>query len=139
MLTVLMQDHVDSAVRLAERVVALAKQCGVEPAPLQTAALLHRMGELCVIYQVAKWESEGNKLDEPSLIQAVNDFAAPFAIKLKARWGVPRVLRELIGAVYALPPAQMRCDQVLMRLAAAINNSEPPAAIDRLMRLAGMA
>lgn len=139
MLTVLMQDHVDSAVRLAERVVALAKQCGVEPAPLQTAALLHRVGELCVIYQVAKWESEGNKLDEPSLIQAVNDFAAPFAIKLKARWGVPRVLRELIGAVYALPPAQMRCDQVLMRLAAAINNSEPPAAIDRLMRLAGMA
>lgn len=137
-LTVLMQEHVNTAVRLAERVVALAKQCGVEPGQLQTAALLHRMGELCVIYQVHKWESNGNKLDEPSLIQSVNDFAAPLAIKLKACWGVPRVLRELIGAVYALPPTQVRRDQVLMRLAAALNNREPRAVIDRLMRLAGM-
>lgn len=139
MLSVLLQEYVDSAARLAERVVSLAKQCGVEPAPLQTAALLHRLGELSVIYQVHKWESLGNKLEESLLMQSINDFAGPFAIKLKAQWKVPMALRELIGAVYALPQAQVRCDQVLMRLAAAINNNEPPATVDRLMRLAGMA
>jgi HD-like signal output (HDOD) protein len=129
----------DSGVSLAERVVALAKQCGVEPAPLQTAALLHRIGELCVIYQAYKWESQGNRLDESLLMQAVKDFAAPLAIKLKAQWNVPMALRDMIGAVYALPQAQIRREQVLMRLAAAINNSEPPTTVDRLMRLAGLA
>lgn len=138
-LSVLMKEYLDSALSLAERVVALAKQCGVEPAPLQTAALLHRIGELCVIYQAYKWESQGNRLDESLLMQAVNDFSAPLAIKLKAQWSVPMVLREMIGAVYALPQAQIRREQVLMRLAAAINNSEPPATVDRLMRLAGLA
>ncbi|WP_339487179.1 response regulator [Pseudomonas sp. EL_65y_Pfl2_R95] len=139
MLSVLMQDHLDSAARLAERVSALAKQCGLEPAPLQTAALLHCIGELCVIYQVQKWEDLGNELDELLLMQALSDFAAPFAIKLKSRWGVPRVLRELIGAVYALPQTQVRRDQVVMRIATAINNNEPPVTVDRLMRLAGLA
>jgi HD-like signal output (HDOD) protein/ActR/RegA family two-component response regulator len=138
-LSVLMKEYLDSGVSLAERVVALAKQCGVEPAPLQTAALLHRIGELCVIYQAYKWESQGNRLDESLLMQAVNDFAAPLAIKLKAQWSVPMALREMIGAVYALPQSQIRREQVLMRLAAAINNSEPPATVDRLMRLAGLA
>lgn len=138
-LSVLMKDYLDNAASLAERVVPLAKQCGIEPAPLQTAALLHRIGELCVIYQAQKWENQGNTLDENLLMQAISDFAAPFAIKLKAQWGVPMVLRELIGVIYALPQAQVRREQVLMRLAAAINNSEPPATVDRLMRLAGLA
>ncbi|WP_339410280.1 MULTISPECIES: HDOD domain-containing protein [unclassified Pseudomonas] len=138
-LSVLMKDYLDNATALAERVVSLAKQCGIEPVPLQTAALLHRIGELCVIYQAYKWENQGNTLDENLLMQAICDFAAPFAIKLKAQWELPMALRELIGAVYALPQAQVRREQVLMRLAAAINNSEPPATVDRLSRLAGLA
>lgn len=139
LVSVLLQDHIDRASRLAERVAELAGQCGVDSEPLQTAALLHRMGESCVIYQTLKWESQGNVLDETFLTQAIARYAAPFANRLKSRWGMPRVLRELIGAVYALPQAHVRRDQVVMRLAAAINGNEPSATVDRLKRLAGIA
>ncbi|UUY06488.1 response regulator [Pseudomonas sp. J452] len=139
MLSVLVQSHLEASQRLAERVVALAQQVGQEPAPLHTAALLHRIGELCVIYQAQEWEDRGHSVSENVLLQAVSDFAAPLAIKLKAHWALPMVLRELIGAVYALPPTQVRREQVLMRLAAALNNAEPAASVDRLQRLAGLA
>ncbi|WP_161492375.1 HDOD domain-containing protein [Pseudomonas frederiksbergensis] len=130
--------HLDVAERLAERVVLLAQQCGLDPAPLQSAALLHRMGELCVLYLTQIWENQGNTADEEMLTYAVRDFAAPFAVRLKAHWGLPMVLRELIGAAYALPPMQVRREQVVMRLAAAMNNGEPEADIERLQRLAGL-
>ncbi|OAE11592.1 hypothetical protein AZH11_18420 [Pseudomonas simiae] len=138
MLMTLIQAHLDDAERLAERVVLLAQQCGLDPAPLQSAALLHRIGELCVLYQTQKWERQGNSVTEETLTHAVRDFSAPFAIRLKACWGLPMVLRELIGAIYALPRMQVRREQVVMRLAAAMNNGEPEADIDRLQRLAGL-
>lgn len=138
MLKTFIQAHLDDAERLAERVVLLAQQCGLDPAPLQSAALLHRMGELCVLYQTQKWENQGNSVTEETLTHAVRDFSAPFAMRLKARWGLPMVLRELIGAIYALPHMQVRREQVVMRLAAAMNNGEPEADIDRLQRLAGL-
>ena len=138
MLKTFIQAHLDNAERLAERAVLLAQQCGLDPAPLQSAALLHRMGELCVLYQTQKWENQGNSVDEETLLHAVRDFAAPFAVRLKARWGLPMVLRELIGAIYALPPMHVRREQVVMRLAAAMNNGEPEADIERLQRLAGL-
>ena len=62
----------------------------------------------------------------------------PFAIALKSQWGLPIALRELIGAIYALPQVQFRREQVLMRLAAALCNGEPPATVERLRRLAGL-
>lgn len=139
MLMTLVQAHLDDAEQLAEKVVLLAQQCGLDPAPLQCAALLHRMGELCVLYQTRKWENQGNSVDEETLSYAVRDFAAPFAVRLKARWGLPMVLRELIGAIYALPPMQVRREQVVMRLAAAMNNGESEADVERLQRLAGLA
>jgi HD-like signal output (HDOD) protein/ActR/RegA family two-component response regulator len=138
MLMTFIQAHLDDAERLAERVVRLAQQCGLDPAPLQSAALLHRMGELCVLYQTQKWENQGNSVTEETLTHSVRDFSAPFAIRLKARWGLPMVLRELIGAIYALPHMQVRREQVVMRLAAAMNNCEPEADIGRLQRLAGL-
>jgi HD-like signal output (HDOD) protein/ActR/RegA family two-component response regulator len=138
MLKTFIQAHLDHAERLAERAVLLAQQCGLDPAPLQSAALLHRMGELCVLYQTQKWENQGNSVTEETLTHAVRDFSAPFAIRLKARWGLPMVLRELIGAIYALPHMQVRREQIVMRLAAAMNNGEPEAAIERLKRLAGL-
>ncbi len=139
MLMKFVQAHLDDAERLAERVVLLAQQCGLDPAPLQSAALLHRMGELCVLYQTQKWENQGNSVNEEVLMHAVRDFAAPFAVRLKARWGLPMALRELIGAIYALPPMQVRREQVVMRLAAAMNNGEPETDLERLQRLAGLA
>lgn len=133
------QAQLGDAERLAERVVLLAQQCGLDPAPLQSAALLHRMGELCVLYQTQKWEKQGNTVNEEVLLHAVRDLAASFAVRLKARWGLPMALRELIGAIYSLPPMQVRREQVVMRLAAAMNNGEPEADLERLQRLAGLA
>jgi HD-like signal output (HDOD) protein/ActR/RegA family two-component response regulator len=138
MLMTSIQAHLDDAERLAERVVRLAQLCGLDPAPLQTAALLHRMGELCVLYQTQKWENQGNSVSEETLSHAVRDFSAPFAVRLKASWGLPMVLRELIGAIYVMPSLQVRREQVLMRLAAAMCNGEPETDVERLQRLAGL-
>ncbi|MNR24843.1 hypothetical protein D3C85_1419500 [compost metagenome] len=91
-----------------------------------------------MLYQIQKWEGQGKSLDEEALSQALHDFAGPFAISLKACWGLPLALRELIGAIYVLPPMQVRREQVVMRLAAAINNGEPEADLERLQRLSGL-
>jgi HD-like signal output (HDOD) protein/CheY-like chemotaxis protein len=134
--------HLDASERLAERVVDLARQCSLDPASLQVAALLHRVGELCVLFQAQAWAQHGNNsvdgIDENGLRQAIDGFAKAFAIELKARWGLPMSLRDLIGAVYLLPQAQVRREQVLMRLASAQCNDEPAADIERLKRLAGL-
>ena len=139
MLKTFIQSHLDDAERLAERVVLLAQQCGLDPAPLQSAALLHRMGEFCVLYHSQEWENQGNNLTEETLVDALRVFAAPFAARIKASWGLPMMLRKLIGAIFVLPSMQVCREQVLMRLAAAMNNGEPEAAIERLRRLAGIA
>ncbi|MEB0150486.1 HDOD domain-containing protein [Pseudomonas sp. CCC2.2] len=135
----LAQAHLNDAEALSNRVTRLARECGVDPAPLQCAALLHRIGELCVIYQAQAWEHKGHSLSESALTQAMREFSNPFAISLKAHWGLPMALRDLIGAVYVLPPAQFRREKVLMRLAAAEINGEEPRSLERLRRLAGLA
>ena len=129
----------DEAERLSEQVQTLANQCGLAPAVLQGAALLHRIGELCVLFQAADWESRGHTLDETQVQQAIAEFSKPFAIDLKAHWRLPRALRGLIGAVYALPRANVPREQVLMRLAAAELAEEDADEIKRLRRLAGLA
>lgn len=131
--------HLNDAEALSDRVTRLARESGVDPAPLQCAALLHRIGELCVVYQAQAWEHKGHSLSESALTQAMREFSNPFAISLKAHWGLPMALRDLIGAVYVLPPAQFRREKVLMRLAAAEINGEEPRSLERLRRLAGLA
>ncbi len=131
--------QLDEIERLSDRTTSLSRQCRMDPAPLHTAALLHRMGELCVLYLAQIWENSGHILDDDQVMQAIAKFSGPFAISLKAHWGLPMPLRELIGAVYALPPAQVRREQVLMRLAAAELQGEDLSTIERLKRLAGLA
>lgn len=136
--SLLLREHLDASERLAEQVVTLGRQAGIDPAPLQVAALLHRMGELCVLLQSQKWAKQGNTVDDQVLGRAIAEFARPFAIALKSHWGLPMLLRELIGAIYALPQVHFHREQVLMRLAAALCNGEPPATVERLKRLAGL-
>lgn len=137
-LSILVRGHLETSERLADKVVQLARHCGVEHGALQMAALLHRIGELCVLQQAQLWAEQGNFLDDDAVLRAIDQYAQPFAIALKAYWGVPRALRELIGSAYALPHVQVHREQVLMRLAAALCGNEPPAVIERLKRLAGM-
>lgn len=124
--------------RLSERASVLAKQCGVAHAPLHTAALLHRMGELCVLYIAQVWVNNGHELDEEQLNTGLAKFSGPFAVSLKVNLNLPMPLRELIGAVYNLPQTQVRREQVVMRLAAAELLGEKAAVLDRLKRLAGL-
>lgn len=137
-LRLLLDDYLDEGQRLAEQVVSLAKKCSMEPSPLQNAALLHRIGELCVLFQAVAWESKGQSLDDTQVLQAIRDYSKSFAISLKAHWGLPMQLRELIGAVYALPQSQVHREQVVMRLAAAELAEEDEATLSRLRRLAGL-
>lgn len=139
MLALLLQEHVNACEELAERVTRLARQCQVDPAPLHAAALLHRMGELSVLLQAQYWTAQGKPIDDQLLNRALQDYARSFAIALKAQWGLPMFLRELIGAIYSLPKTQVRREQVLMRLAAALCNDEPAETTERLKHLAGTA
>lgn len=138
MLKLLIQEHLSAAERLAERVTGLARQCNINPAPLQAAALLHRMGELSVLLQAQYWTAQGKQIDEQLLNKAMDGYARSFAIALKAQWGLPMPMRELIGAIYSLPKTQVRKEQVLMRLAAALCNEEAVETTNRLKNLAGI-
>lgn len=132
--------HLDASEQLAETSMALARQCSLDPAPFHSAALLHRMGELCVLYLAQAWEKRGHSLGEEQVVQALGQFSSPFAIAIKARWQLPMVLRDLIGACYALPNNSVKRAAVLMRLAACeqdpLADSKDQA---RLRRLAGLA
>lgn len=132
--------HLDASEQLAETSMALARQCSLDPAPFHSAALLHRMGELCVLYLAQAWETSGHSLGEEQVVQALGQFSSPFAIAIKARWQLPMALRDLIGACYALPNNSVKRAAVLMRLAACeqdpLADSKDQA---RLRRLAGLA
>ncbi|GAC1029237.1 HDOD domain-containing protein [Pseudomonas sp. No.21] len=139
LLKIFLQNYLEEIEQLAETVVRTARQCGLDHAPLQAAALLYRLGEMCVIFQAQQWMRQSRQsLDDNSLMRAIADFAEPLAIRLKAHWGLPMALRDLIGACYALPQFQVRQEQVVMRLAAALCSGEPEEEIERLKRLAGV-
>ncbi|MFG0380023.1 HDOD domain-containing protein [Pseudomonas sp. zbq_18] len=138
-LSSLIQEHLNAAERIAEQVIGLARQCGIDHGALHAAALLHRMGELSVLLQAQQWSAQGRSLDTTLIDKAISDYATSFAIALKAQWGLPMALRQLIGATYALPKTQVRREQVLMRLAAALFNNEPEETTERLKSLAGTA
>ena len=131
--------HLDASEQLAETSMVLARQCNLDPAPFHSAALLHRMGELCVLYLAQVWEKRGHDLGEEQVMQALGQFSSPFAITIKARWQLPMALRELIGACYTLPNNSVKRAAVLMRLAACELAPSPDSnAQARLRRLAGL-
>ena len=112
------QAHLDSTELLIERSTSLARQCAMDPAPFHSAALLHRMGELCVLYHAQVWADSGKALNESEVLRALEQFSGKFAVAIKAQWNLPMALRELIGACYALPSHNVKRENILMRLAA---------------------
>ena len=123
---------------LRQRVAELAKACQLDPAPLQCAALLQRMGELAVLQQAQIWRKRGLALHEDQLQQALRQHSSELANRLKAHWRLPIVIRELIGACYALAPGNARREPILMRLACAEMQSPDSQEVQRLRRLAGL-
>lgn len=110
--------ELDRCERVAEAVGALARRARIDPAPLQTAALMHRLGELSVLMQVARWQERyQQQADDDALSAVLERFARPFAHRLKLHWSYPVRLREMIGALYALSPGTSRPELMLLRLA----------------------
>ena len=131
-------EHWQHAQRLRKRIGELATASRIDPAPLHSAALLQRMGELAVLYEAQRWRAANQPLDETTLHSALQHHSSQLANRLKARWRLPTPLRELIGACYALPPGNTRRDPVVMRLANAELQCAEPLELERLRRLAGM-
>lgn len=133
------QAHLDSTELLIERSTSLARQCAIDPAPFHSAALLHRMGELCVLYLAQAWQDSGQSFSEAQVMQAIDQFSGPFAISIKAQWQLPMHLRELIGACYGLPSNNVKRENILMRLAACeLSSAADDPELARLRRLAGL-
>ncbi|HEX5843397.1 MAG TPA: HDOD domain-containing protein [Pseudomonas sp.] len=126
--------------QLHQRVAELAAACRIDPAPLHSAALLHRMGELCVLQQAQVWRDSGHELALEQLSQAMDKASSVLANRLKAHWRLPNPLRELIGACYALPTLNLRREAIIMHLAACELAATADAdKLARLRRLAGLA
>lgn len=133
------QVYLEESERLCEHVRQLALQLKLQPGPYQTAALLHRIGELCVLQQAQGWEDLGHSLDENQLMVATDNFGRKFAYAIKANWHLPMILREMIGAVYGLPPGKVQPELMLMRLATMELSTEPEAKeINRLRHRLGL-
>lgn len=126
------------AEQVAERAAGLARANRLDPAPCATAGLLHRLGELCVVYHLQAWENAHGEIDDPGLIdQALQRFGNVFADRLKAFWRYPMPLRELIGAIYHLPPGTSRREKYVLRLAGGlVHGNLDEAEAEKLRRLA---
>ena len=124
---------------LCRRLAELAQQCRLDPAPLHSAALLHRMGELCVLQQAQLWRSSGHELDLEALDKSLRGSSSELAVRLKMHWRLPNPLRELIGACYALPTINTKREAIVMHLAASeLSPQQDGAKLARLRRLAGL-
>lgn len=129
--------ELDRCERVAEALDGLARQARLDPAPLQTAALMHRLGELSVVMQVAAWQGRYQRqASDEELEAALTRFARPFAHRLKMHWSYPMHLRELIGALYQLAPGASRPELMLLRIAGGVEHGDlDEAELAKLRRL----
>lgn len=110
--------EMDLAERVAAEVRALCDQLRLDAGASHTAALLHRMGEMCALFHLEHWQSERGRIEEDAqLDRCVSQFGRPLADRLKSLWRYPVPLRELIGAIYALPAGTVRREHYVLRLA----------------------
>lgn len=133
------QEQLQLARQAQQRVSELASACRLDPAPLQSAALLQRMGELAVLRQAQLWRNRGLPLESEQVQESLRQYSSELANRLKAHWRLPTALRELIGACYGLPPGNTRREPILMRLACIEQQGEDSSELQRLRRLAGLA
>lgn len=112
--------QVELAELVAEKAVELARASGIDPAPCQTAALLHRIGHSCVLYQAQEYLNRGGSpLDVKELEQAVQRFGDAFMERLQSLWRIPARLRETMACIQSLPAVNSRPEKYVMRIAGA--------------------
>lgn len=132
--------QMELADEVGERVFELAHRCRVEPSACHTAALLHRIGELCVLYQIQHWQNQyGQRAGEAQIDAAMARFSESFAERIKAVWRLPMPIRELIDAIHRLLPGTTRQEAYLMRVAGnLVYAGLTPEEDAKLRRLAGL-
>lgn len=122
-----------------QRLAELAKQCRLDPAPLHSAALLHRLGELCVLQQAQLWRNQDHPLSLEQLNHALTHESSTLAERMKAHWRLPAPLRELIGACYELPTINIKRESIVIHLACCEQHPQTDEKhLARLRRLAGL-
>jgi len=126
------------AEQVAEEVSAECLAAGLDPVPCHTAALLHRMGEMSALFHLDHWQRERGRIEEDARLAAcVATFGRPLADRLKTLWRYPIPLRELIGAIYALPAGTVRREHYVLRLVGGRRHRDlEPEQVERLRRLA---
>lgn len=131
--------HLEESEHLCEHVRQLALSLKLQPWAYQSAALLHRMGELCVLQQAQSWEDLGHSVSDNQVLEAMDKYSRDFACSLKEKWHLPMAVREMIGAVYGLPVNNVKRELFVMRLAALELSSEPSfKELNRLRHLLGL-
>lgn len=130
--------EMDLAERVAAEVRGLCAQFGLDVGPSHTAALLHRMGEMCALFHLQHWQSHRGQLeDERQIESCISGFGRPLADRLKSLWRYPVPLRALIGAIYVLPAGTVRREHYILRLAGArVHGGLDADEEARLLRLA---
>lgn len=134
------QRQMELAEEAGERVFELAHRVHIDPSACHTAALLHRLGELCVLFHIQHWQNQyALRADDEHIDAALAQFSRPFADRIKAHWHLPMPVRELIGAVYVLLPGTSRQEKYLMRVAGNLVYADLSSEEDaRIRRLAGL-
>lgn len=129
------------AERVAAEVRALCDAARLDSGPSHTAALLHRMGEMCALFHLEHWQKQRGAIEDAQRLDAcVARYGRPLADRLKSLWRYPVPLRELIGAIYALPAGTVKREHCVLRIAGGRVHGDLSAADEaRLRALAGVA
>jgi HD-like signal output (HDOD) protein/ActR/RegA family two-component response regulator len=90
----------DMSRRTAGYARILARTLELDHERCYCAGLLRGLGDLSVIRCLQEWLQAGGALDEATIANALEHFAAAFGSALRTRWRIPLELRELIAAVY---------------------------------------
>lgn len=104
-----------------------------------TAGLLSRVGELVVLSVLQQYLYGGASLDEGAINKALKTWSQPCGNRLKVQWRMPLDLRELIGAIHALPRGETHRDRIVMRAAALVAQGNAASSeCQRLLSFAGL-
>ena len=135
-LKALARQYQDQAKEVAAQARSIAIRLGKPPGLFYRAGLLSRIGELSVLWLLARFLACDGHLGSGDARRLVSEWAPSYGNALKVQWRLPLELREMIGAVHVLPSGSVREDLLIMRAAALAQQAESPddAEYQRLLR-----
>lgn len=124
---------------LAKVLMRLAHHQSIAPEPVKSAVSLCRLGEMATLCAIQNFVDYGQQFGPQQLDPSMQEFAPEFGNRIKVSLKLPFITRELIGAVFRLPPSSLRKDRVIMRIAALETRlDDDPAELVRLRKWVGL-